>query len=196
MYRIFSSFTVGPFTLAPEGGSIRPGDSSIILGRQGAFGSGEHETTQCCLEELAKLPSLDGAEALDLGCGTGILAIAAARLGACRVVALDIDPRAAASCAANVRLNGVVPQVVTVCGELNCLGPQQFDLVMANIYADVHEQLATDLAARTRPGGHLLLSGIPTGEHFPLKLAYQRAGCELLEGRFGEEFVTYVMRRS
>ena len=103
--RIFRPFAIGPFTIIPEGESPATTDGlPLILGRKGAFGSGEHETTAACLEEMARLPSVAGSTVLDLGSGTGILAIAAGRLGASRIVALDNDPKAAVSCAENVRL--------------------------------------------------------------------------------------------
>ena len=72
--RIFRAFPLGPFTIIPEGDSATTG-IPVILGRKGAFGSGEHETTVACLEELAKVAGISGATVLDLGSGTGILAI-------------------------------------------------------------------------------------------------------------------------
>ena len=135
--RQFSPWTIGRFSIVPEG-MEPPGDGiPLFLGRKGAFGSGEHETTASCLETTGGLAGIASARVLDLGSGTGILAIAAAKLGAASVVAIDLDWRAAASCADNVRINGEESRVTTICGELACLGHQKFDLILANIYADI-----------------------------------------------------------
>jgi ribosomal protein L11 methyltransferase len=194
--RIFTPFAVGGFTIVPAGEPV-PAEAGIplIMGKKGAFGSGEHETTASCLEMLERLPALPGMRALDLGSGTGILAIAAINLGAGSVVAVDIAEPAAASCAANIRLNGVADRIVPVCGELACLGGEPFDLVMANIYADIHLALAGEMAALTRSGGLLLLSGIPIQDKFDVQTRFQRLGCRLLDMRILEEYVTLLMEK-
>jgi ribosomal protein L11 methyltransferase len=194
--RIFRPFTIGAFTIIPAGEQF-PATTTLplVLGKKGAFGSGEHETTASCLEELAKLPGLAGMRGLDLGSGTGILALAAARLGARSVVAIDIDWRAALSCADNVRLNGLEERVLSVCGELACLASGDFDLVMANIYADLHLALAEEMTAKTRPGGFLLLSGIPLQDKFDIQQRFRRLGCELLDLCILEDYVTLLMQR-
>jgi ribosomal protein L11 methyltransferase len=194
--RIFRPFTIGTFTIVPAGEPLPDMTTlPLILGKKGAFGSGEHETTASCLEELAKLTGRAGTRALDLGSGTGILAIAAARLGITSVVAIDIDWQAAVSCADNVRLNGLDAQVISVCGELACLAAGDFDLVMANIYADLHLTLADEMTAKTKPGGCLLLSGIPLQDKFDIQQRFCRLGCKLLDMRILEEYVTLIMQR-
>ena len=194
--RIFRPFSVGNFIIIPEGEPLPAGAMiPLIMGKKGAFGSGEHETTASCLEELERLPGIAGMRCLDLGSGTGILAIAAARLGARSVVAIDIAPDAGFSCAANVRLNGLTDRVFPVCGELSCIGSERFDLIMANIYAEIHLALAGEMVALTRPGGYLLLSGIPIQDNFDIRRTFAREGCELLDSRFMEEFVTLVYRK-
>jgi ribosomal protein L11 methyltransferase len=194
--RIFKPFDIGPFTIIPEAEPF-PEETGIplILGKKGAFGSGEHETTAACLEFLAGIDSLSGAEALDLGSGTGILAIAAAKLGAASVVAIDIDWQASLSGVDNIRLNSVEDRIVTVCGELSCLGTASFDLMLANIYAEIHLLLAAEMVSMTRPGGVLILSGIPLQDKFDVQQRYLREGCELINSHIGEDFVTYLMRR-
>lgn len=194
--RIFSPFAVGGFTIIPEG-ELPPADAGIplIMGKKGAFGSGEHETTVSCLEMLESLPGLRGMRVLDLGSGTGILAIAAAQLGAGSVVAVDIDERAADSCTANVELNGVADRVISVCGELGCIDGEPFDLLLANIYADIHLALAGEMTERTRPGGLLLLSGIPIQDKFDVQVRFQRLGCRLLDMRIMEEYVTLLLEK-
>lgn len=190
--RVFRSFTIGPFNIIPEGEMSFTG-IPVILGRKGAFGSGEHETTIACLEELSKLAGISGSTVLDLGSGTGILAIAAARLGASRIVALDNDLRAAISCSENVSLNAMEGRIITVCGELDCISANSFDLVLANGYADLLLALAAGMVSITRTGGTLILSGIPIQDKFDVQLAFQRQGCVLRDSRIGEEYVTFVM---
>lgn len=192
--RIFSPFNVGRFTILPEDHPL-PAEETIplILGKKGAFGSGEHETTVSCLEFLETLPDLAGTSLMDLGSGTGILAIAAIKLGAGRAVAIDIDPRAAESCSNNVRLNGLDEQISTVLGELSAVRGS-FDLFIANIYADVHLALAGEMIRLTRPGGLLLLSGIPLQDNFEIKHAFTSRGASLLDSRYMEEYVTFLMK--
>ncbi|MBI1921352.1 MAG: 50S ribosomal protein L11 methyltransferase [Geobacter sp.] len=194
--RIFQPFHVGGFTIIPEG-EPRPTPCGIplVMGKKGAFGSGEHETTASCLAFLEQLPDLEGAEAFDLGSGTGILAIAAARLGAKRVVALDIEPAAAESCLDNVRLNGVEDRVHAVCGELACVRKGSCDIFLANIYADIHLALADQMVSLTRPGGLLILSGIPLQDKFDIQSCFWRLGCEQTDMDIMEDFATIVMRK-
>lgn len=193
--RHFSPWTIGRFTIVPAGTVPVGEEIPLLLGGKGAFGSGEHETTASCLEAMGGLSNIAGARALDLGSGTGILAIAAAKLGAESVVAIDLDWRAAESCADNVRINGEEPRVTTICGELACLGSQTFDLVLANIYADILLALADQLVGMTRPGGTILLSGIPLQDKFDVWRSYGNLGCRLLDSCIGEEFVTYLWQR-
>ena len=190
--RIFRAFPIGPFAIIPEG-EIATAGIPVILGRKGAFGSGEHETTVACLEELSMVAGISGSTVLDLGSGTGILAIAAARLGAARTVAIDNDLQAAISCAENVSLNNLEGRIFTICGELACLAATSFDLVLANSYADLLLTLATDLVSITRPGGTLILSGIPIQDKFDVQQAFQRQGCILRDSRIGEDYVTFIM---
>jgi len=194
--RIFRSFDIGPFTIIPEGESPPSGCGiPLILGKKGAFGSGEHETTAACLEFMAGMGDLSGMNALDLGSGTGILAIAATRLGADSVLAIDIDWSAAVSGIENIRLNNADNRISTVCGELSCIKDGSFDLLLANIYADIHLLLAEEMAALTKPGGTLILSGIPLQDKFDVQNRYNNKGCELVDSRIGEEFVTYLLRK-
>lgn len=120
-----------------------------------AFGTGSHPSTRLVLAWLES--SLRGGEAvLDYGCGSGILALAAARLGAAAVTAVDLDPQALAACAANARLNGVPLRVEPPAA----LGAETFDVLVANILAGPLIGLAPELTARSRPGARLALSGI------------------------------------
>jgi len=194
--RIFTPFSIGEFTIVPAGDPLpAPCGLPLILGKQGAFGSGEHETTASCLELMTKVPGIRGCRALDLGSGTGILAIAAARLGAASIVAIDLEWPAALSCAENVALNNVEDRVFTVCGELAAVAGQPFDFIMANIYADILLPLADRLVDMTLPGGYLLLSGVPLQDKFDIVRRYTSLGCTLADSQVMEDFSSFLLRR-
>jgi ribosomal protein L11 methyltransferase len=191
--RVFRSFSIGLFTIIPAGDPVpNPCGLPIVLGKKGAFGSGEHETTASCLEIMPAISGIKGSRALDLGSGTGILALAAARLGAAAVVAVDLEEAAAVSCQENVVLNCFELQITTICGELSAVDEHSFDLILANIYADILLPLADQLVGITRSGGHLLLSGIPLQDKFDIVQRYSRLGCSVVDSRIGEEFATYL----
>ena len=120
-----------------------------------AFGTGSHATTRLCLEWLREAIA-GGESVLDYGCGSGILAIAAAKLGAGAVVGTDVDPQALVASRANAAQNGVEASFVAP----DALPPGEFDIVVANILAHPLILLAPALAARTRRGGRIALSGI------------------------------------
>jgi ribosomal protein L11 methyltransferase len=191
--RVFRSFSIGLFTIIPAGDPVpNPCGLPIVLGKKGAFGSGEHETTASCLEIMPAIPGIKGSRALDLGSGTGILALAAARLGAAAVAAVDLEEAAAVSCQENVVLNCFELQITTICGELSAVDEHSFDLILANIYADILLPLADQLVGMTCSGGHLLLSGIPLQDKFDIVQRYTRLGCSVVDSRIGEEFATYL----
>lgn len=164
-----------------------------LIIQRGAFGSGEHETTLSCLEELENLAPLDGARVLDLGCGTGILAIAAALLGANPVTAVDIDPKAVEVTQENTRLNGIKMDIRL--GSIEA-APGPFHLIMANIHGDILMALAPQMVGKLLPGGTLLLSGVAFHENYQVLLTFQSLGCQLLKNRFMEEYTTLLLERS
>lgn len=134
-----------------------------------AFGTGSHATTLLCLRWLAENVAAN-ASVLDYGCGSGILAIAAAKLGAGRVAGVDVDPQAIDASRANAAGNGVAAEF----GMPDALPAQRFDVVVANILANALELLAPLLAARVRAGGHVVLSGILESQADHVAAAYRR----------------------
>ena len=134
-----------------------------------AFGTGTHPTTALCLDWLAETAGVAGARVLDFGCGSGILAIAAARHGAREVVGLDIDADACAVARDNACQNGC-PEIVFVLPD--DLGECQFDVLVANILLNPLLELAGEFARRLPPGGRLGLSGILADQLEPLRAAY------------------------
>ena len=133
-----------------------------------AFGTGTHPTTRMCLRWIAKSPGLQGKRVLDYGCGSGILAIAAALHGACDIDALDIDPAALDAARQNAQDN----KVHIRCG-LPDIATGAYGLVVANILASPLQVLAPLLCGHVTPGGSLLLSGILERQAGTLIAAYQ-----------------------
>jgi ribosomal protein L11 methyltransferase len=164
----------------------------IVLAHGRAFGSGEHETTRSCLEELEELQLLPSDRVLDLGSGTGVLAVAAARLGARLVVALDPSPEAIQTTLTTVRLNGMTGTVAPVQGEIGALRNTHFDLILANLYGDVLLLLVREITALLAPGGHVVVSGIQYADAYDLKTRFAQAGCPLMKERYLEEYCTLV----
>lgn len=159
----------------------------LVLDPGMAFGTGSHPTTRLCLEWLERSVT-PGLSVLDYGCGSGILAIAAARLGAAEVVGVDIDEQAVMASRSNAERNGVSARFQDSGRELN----GQFDLVVANILANPLKVLAPAICGHVRRGGRLALSGIlseQTGDliaayapYLPLHLADTRDGWVCLAG--------------
>jgi ribosomal protein L11 methyltransferase len=176
-------------------GQLPPTDRVPVVVAAGAFGSGEHETTASCLQVLEGLEDLGDAHVLDLGSGTGILAIAAVKLGAASATCVDTDPAAVTVARYNADLNGVASRVAHVEGELGSLDRGGFDLAVANLYADVLLAVAADLVARVRPGGTLVLSGIAWEHDWDVRQRYLQLGCGLLRHRMLAEYSTVVLRR-
>jgi ribosomal protein L11 methyltransferase len=136
-----------------------------------AFGSGTHPTTALCLEWLDSL-DLKGREVLDFGCGSGILALAALKLGAARAVGVDNDPQALLATADNAERNGVGEKLSVFLPDAE--PKKTYPVVVANILAVALEQLAPVLASRVAAGGVIALSGILHGQETALLQQYSK----------------------
>jgi ribosomal protein L11 methyltransferase len=148
---------------------VDPGAVNVRLDPGWAFGTGSHPTTRLCLRWLAE--NVDAqASVLDYGCGSGILAIAAAKLGASRVAGVDVDPQAIAASRANAVANGVAAEFALP----DELAAGVFDVVVANILAQPLELLAPLLARRVRAAGRVVLSGILEAQAQDVAAAYGR----------------------
>jgi ribosomal protein L11 methyltransferase len=143
---------------------------NIVLDPGMAFGTGTHPTTALCLAWLANNKRLPGAQVIDYGCGSGILALAAARLGAERVWAVVIDAIALTVTRDNMAKNGIAGAMIPITPE--ALGSRLVDIVIANILADPLLKLAPRFAELTRPGGQLVLSGILAEQMSECLVAY------------------------
>ncbi len=155
------------------------GDDSIVLQLDPglAFGSGSHPTTALCLEWLAE-KTAGGEKVLDFGCGSGVLALAAARLGADSVVAVDNDPQALTATVDNAASNAVAGRIEPVAAEA-WSASGDCDLVVANILANTLVELAPVLTAALKPGGHLALSGVLGEQGDEVAAAYAALGVAL-----------------
>jgi ribosomal protein L11 methyltransferase len=193
--RKFTSFPLGEhFTIVPEYDVAPAGERTNLIMAAGAFGSGEHETSASCIEELEKIPDLQHARVLDLGSGTGILAIAALKLGAGSVLCVDIEAKAVQTCARNCELNQVQDRVRHCCGTLEDVeGSETFDLIVANIYGDILIDIADILIQYARPGATILLSGVLYEYNFDVRQRYERLGCTVLKNRMLDEFSTILL---
>jgi ribosomal protein L11 methyltransferase len=166
-----------------------------------AFGTGAHPSTRLVIGALERLAA-DGAPVsrfLDLGCGSGILAIAAHRLWpAARGLALDVDPEATECTEENLARNGITGAVEVATGTLEQIADRVgagFEVVMANIQRDVLELLVDRLGAAVAPGGALVLSGLLTGDAGPVLALYQGAGLRLVQRTDEGEWASLLLRR-
>lgn len=182
---------IGPFMIAPPSHAT-PSPTTLVIAMAQAFGTGHHETTTGCLAALLEL-DLHGRSVLDVGTGTGVLGIAAARLGAAAVTACDTDPLATEAAAANAARNGVALDVRT--GSLDAVAPGTFDVVVANLDTATLVLLARDLVARLDRGAALVASGVSVPRVAEAVAAFADAGLDVL-ARPGREWAVLTARRS
>ncbi len=169
----------------------RPDEVVIELDPGMAFGTGLHPTTRMCLQALEEHLK-PGAKVLDMGTGSGILAITAAKLGAVSVLALDNDPQAVKAARANVQSNGVQDIVTVEPGSLD-KAAEEFELVLVNILARVIVEFAGQgLVDRVRPTGLMIAAGIIEEQEAEVVAALREHGLEIVERRQEKDWVTLV----
>ena len=159
--------------------AVRAGVPVLLIPAGMAFGTGEHATTATCLRLLADVAGeLAGErwELLDLGCGSGILAIAGRMLGARRADAADYDPHAVRTAKENVRANGVSAVAVKKLDVRAWKPARTWDVVTANLFSGVLIEAAPKISAAMDAGGRLILSGILRAQEAEVVAAYERAG--------------------
>ena len=181
-------WVVPSWETAPE-----PEAVNIVLDPGLAFGVGSHPSTALCLEWLANSEHVRGADVVDYGCGSGILSIAAARLGAAHIWALDNDPQALLVTTENAALNNVAGRITVA--QTAPIDVRGVDIIVANILAQTLKSLAPDLAALAHFGTQILLAGILREQVQGCIDAY-RAWFELQELKYVEEWaLLYGTRR-
>ncbi len=160
-----------------------------------AFGTGTHETTRGCLELLERY--WQGGSLLDVGTGTGILAISAAKLvPGSRVLGFDVDPEAIAVAEENAAINGVGDKIVLEVNRLASFDGDEFDLVLANLTADVLIPLAEGFSQVVGPNGMLIVSGILLEQRQDVVEALSVHGFEVIDAKPDGEWVTLALKRS
>jgi ribosomal protein L11 methyltransferase len=188
----FVPIRIGAFLVRPTWSEPSDGDSvELVLDPGMAFGTGLHPTTQQCLEALSAMP-LEGKSVLDVGTGSGILAIAAAKRGASPVVAVDTDTLAVDAARENAVRNGVAIPV----GEGSAADvPGRFDIVIANIVSPVLQRIAPHLAARLTGGGTLLVAGISAPAEAATREAFAHVRLQALDRTERDDWVALALRR-
>lgn len=192
----YQPFDIGKrFTITPPDHSLTNHGRIPIIMDRGAFGSGEHETTQSCLELLETLSPIKNMKVLDLGSGTAILTIASLLLQPGQAWCVDIEAGAIKSGQRNCQRNKVDHLINHQCGTLNDLQENNFNLILANIYGDILLDVATDLVAKASSGSMLILSGMLWEYNFDVRQKYQRLGCKLITNRILDEFSTVLLKK-
>ncbi|HYI66640.1 MAG TPA: 50S ribosomal protein L11 methyltransferase [Candidatus Limnocylindrales bacterium] len=174
--------------------SLRPDEVAITLDPGMAFGTGLHPTTRGCLELLQATEPMPHT-VLDVGCGSGILALAALRLGAVRALGIDTDPLAVAASRENAERNGLADRFEAREGTLPAVALERYPLVLANLVAVVLVELSAPLAAHLAPGGTLLASGIIEPRAGEVEESMRSAGLVVGERRVDGEWVSLRLER-
>lgn len=173
---------------------VGPGQVAIRLDPGQAFGTGHHETTRLCLAALDSL-ARPGIDMLDVGTGSGVLSIAAVKLGVPRVTAIDIDPVAAEIARRNCDENGIGGEVAISAGLLTPAHEGRYELVLSNISTDANIGLASAFGAVVKPGGDLVLSGILAPDARRVVAAMEPHGFELVAMGHERDWCLIHLRR-
>jgi len=170
-----------------------PGDIVLTIDPKMSFGTGYHETTRLMLG-LLESRIRAGARVLDAGTGTGVLAIAALKLGAAVALGFDTDEWSFANAVENGALNGVSGLFTVRLGDLSSVPETGFDLIAANIQKNVIEEMLPGFISRLAPAGTLLLSGLLAGDHDAIRAAITGGGLSLTEERREGEWIAFAAR--
>jgi ribosomal protein L11 methyltransferase len=181
-----------------------PGAVDLLIDANAAFGTGRHETTRGCLlalQDIAKRRQVTRpvTNILDMGSGSGVLAMAAAKLWPCRVLGVDNDAPSIRVAQENLKANGVADAVTLLCGDgfrdarVRKGGP--YELILANILAEPLCRMAEYVTRHLAPGGHVILSGLLTTQERQVTARYRAAGLVLVTRYRLAEWSTLVLKR-
>ena len=202
----FHQFYVDDILIIPSWEQVKPEDEGkmiIHIDPGTAFGTGMHETTQLCIRQIKKYVT-DTTRILDVGCGSGILGMLALKFGAAYAVGTDLDPCAIDATHENMKENGVPKeQYEVMIGNIiddkaiqDQVGYACYDIVAANILADVLVMLTPVIVSQLKPGGIYITSGIIDDKEEVVKRAVADAGLELLDVTYQGEWVCVTARKS
>ena len=202
----FHQFYVDDILIIPSWEQVKPeeeGKMIIHIDPGTAFGTGMHETTQLCIRQIKKYVT-DTTRILDVGCGSGILGMLALKFGAAYAVGTDLDPCAIDATHENMKENGVPKeQYEVMIGNIiddkaiqDQVGYACYDIVAANILADVLVMLTPVIVSQLKPGGIYITSGIIDDKEEVVKQAVADAGLELLDVTYQGEWVCVTARKS
>jgi len=187
---------VGRLTITPSWtGSAAAGNRTVVIDPETAFGTGEHGSTRSALRLLDR-EVRPGHRVLDLGSGSGILAIAAAKLGAARATGIDLDPEAEPIARANAERNGVADRVRFLTGDAATLAPLlgPVELLLANLLRSLNEVLLPAIRAALVPGGSAIFAGMEQVEREQFLAALVRAGWRAFDEATDEAWWGVVAR--
>ncbi len=205
--KYFSSFYIEDILIKPTWEELKEEDKDkflIEIDPGISFGTGKHETTQLCIRQLLKYVKGGHPKVLDVGCGSGILSIVALKLGAREVVGTDLDPDCMTSTYANMEVNHLEKELGTFyVGNLiddvalqEKVGTEEYEIVVANILADVIIPMAPVIPARLKKGGYFITSGIIDFKENEVKEAIEKAGLEIVEINHQGEWVNITARKN
>ena len=212
--KFFSSFYIDDILIKPTWEELKPEDADkflIEIDPGVSFGTGKHETTQLCIRQLLKYirgndaytPEKRAPKVLDVGCGSGILSIVALKLGASAVVGTDLDPDCMTSTHENMAVNHLdaalgtfyVGNLIDDAALQEKVGTEEYDIVVANILADVIIPMAPVIPARLKRGGYFITSGIIDFKENAVKEAIEAAGLTVVEINHQGEWVNITARK-
>ena len=202
----FSSFTIEDILIKPTWEELKEEDKDkflIEIDPGISFGTGKHETTQLCIKQLCKYVRGKQPKVLDVGCGSGILSIVALKLGARKVVGTDLDADCMISTKENMAVNHLPEELGTFyVGNLiddvelqKTVGTEEYEIVVANILADVIIPMAPVIPDRLKKGGYFITSGIIDFKENEVKEAIVKAGLEIVEINHQCEWVNITARK-
>lgn len=212
--QFFKSFYIDDILIKPTWETLKEEDKDkflIEIDPGVSFGTGKHETTQLCIRQLLKyirgkedVPAMTAPKVLDVGCGSGILSIVALKLGASEVVGTDLDADCMTSTHDNMEVNHLeqksgtfyVGNLIDDAALQEKVGTECYDIVVANILADVIIPMAPVIPARLKKGGYFITSGIIDFKENEVREAIEKTGMEIVEINHQGEWVNITARKN